>query len=200
MFMKDSREHILKTAYLLFLRKSYKAVTMKDIVEETGLSKGAFYHYFNSKEEVFEEVVNKYFMKLIDIDYDRFPHDSLCSFYNGFFKFLDDYIKQIESSGASMEQSVNFYFLIFEALRIIPEFRKRIDELHRKELNAWKNVIRTAREKGEIKTSLNDEAVAKLFIYGNDGAGIRLILHNDLEEMKSELSSVYNGLYSLLKT
>ena len=52
-----SKEHILITAFSLFLQKSFKEVTMKEIVKETGLSKGAFYHYFESKEQLFLELL-----------------------------------------------------------------------------------------------------------------------------------------------
>jgi hypothetical protein len=41
--MKDTKEHILKTVFLLFLQKNYKAVTLKDIISVTGLSNVAFY-------------------------------------------------------------------------------------------------------------------------------------------------------------
>jgi AcrR family transcriptional regulator len=46
--MSDSRTHILETAANLFMQKSYKEVTMKEIVDKTGLSKGAFYLHFRS--------------------------------------------------------------------------------------------------------------------------------------------------------
>ncbi|OIP04989.1 MAG: hypothetical protein AUJ97_01965 [Bacteroidetes bacterium CG2_30_32_10] len=59
--MNDAREHILKTSLLLFLQKSYKDVTMSEIVEKTGFSKGAFYHYFTSKEELFKEIASNFF-------------------------------------------------------------------------------------------------------------------------------------------
>ena len=50
---KDNRHHILATAFKLFFQKGYKEVTMSELVKESGLSKGAFYHYFNSKEELY---------------------------------------------------------------------------------------------------------------------------------------------------
>lgn len=55
--MADLKEHILETAQKLFLQKGFKGVTMNELVEAAGLTKGAFYHYFKSKEQVFEEVV-----------------------------------------------------------------------------------------------------------------------------------------------
>ncbi len=51
--MNQTKEFILKTAFSLFLQKNYKAVTLKEIVDKTGLSKGAFYHYYTSKEKLF---------------------------------------------------------------------------------------------------------------------------------------------------
>ena len=54
--MNESKEHIITVASKLFLQKNFKEVTMKEIVDKTGLSKGAFYHYFESKEQLFLEV------------------------------------------------------------------------------------------------------------------------------------------------
>jgi AcrR family transcriptional regulator len=42
----------------LFLAKGYEETTIDDILEKTGLSKGGFYHYFTSKEDVLSESIN----------------------------------------------------------------------------------------------------------------------------------------------
>jgi len=47
--MSDTKTHILMVSLKLFLQKNFKEVTMKEIVKETGLSKGAFYHYFDQE-------------------------------------------------------------------------------------------------------------------------------------------------------
>ena len=87
--MKDTKEHILETVFILFLQKSFKAVTMQEIVKQTGISKGAFYHYFTSKEQVFEEIVNQYFMRLVDMGFDQFSTDSLQAFYTDLLHVFD---------------------------------------------------------------------------------------------------------------
>src|ERR1039457_5565225 len=78
--MKDTKQHILQIAFTLFLQKSFKEVTMNEIVAATKLSKGAFYHYFTSKEQLFEEVINRFYLQLANIDYSQFSHKSLKSF------------------------------------------------------------------------------------------------------------------------
>jgi TetR/AcrR family transcriptional repressor of nem operon len=40
--MSGAKDHILLTSLKLFLQKSFKEVTMKEIVNKTGLSKGVF--------------------------------------------------------------------------------------------------------------------------------------------------------------
>ena len=82
--MKESKEHILKVAFYLFLQKGFKEVTMKEIVEKTGLSKGAFYHYFKSKEQLFFEV-NDYFLTILaEVHYKQFSQSSLRQFYKDY--------------------------------------------------------------------------------------------------------------------
>ena len=77
--MSETKEHILKVSFLLFLQKNFKDVTMNEIVEKTGMSKGAFYHYFKSKEELFEDIINEYYLNEWVIDYDKLNKDSSSS-------------------------------------------------------------------------------------------------------------------------
>lgn len=51
---------ILETASRLFVEKGYERTSVQDIVNELGgLSKGAIYHHFKSKEEMLVAVTNK---------------------------------------------------------------------------------------------------------------------------------------------
>lgn len=53
-----TREKILDVASQLFLTKGYEKTTIKNIIDGLeGLTKGAIYHYFDSKEDIFNEVV-----------------------------------------------------------------------------------------------------------------------------------------------
>jgi hypothetical protein len=67
------------------------------------------------------------------------------------------------------------------------------------ELRSWENIVRIAREKGEIRSEMTDAQVAQFFIYTNDGVGVRLILTNNMSHMKDALSSLYDGFYKQLK-
>ncbi len=55
-------EKILDVAHRLFLEKGYDNTTIQDIVDNLdGLSKGAVYHHFKSKEEIMDAVSDRMF-------------------------------------------------------------------------------------------------------------------------------------------
>lgn len=53
----NRREEILKIARNFFLTKDYEKTTMIDIMDALGIAKGTIYHYFKSKEALFEAVI-----------------------------------------------------------------------------------------------------------------------------------------------
>jgi len=195
--MNESREHILKVAFKLFLQKNFKEVTMREIVEKTGLSKGAFYHYFESKEQLFLEIMNHYFSNVMNADFSKYSHESLWQFCAD---YLDDLLQKMDAAtDENKDLNVNFYFLIFDALKMLPDFKERIFEQQEQELKSWKKIIKIARKKGEIKSEMSDEQIAKFFIYSNDGVGIRLMTDGSITKMRKELRSLWTGFYAQLK-
>ncbi len=55
-------EKILEVSQRLFLTKGYDNTTIQDIVDELGgLTRGAIYHHFKSKEEIMDALTNKMF-------------------------------------------------------------------------------------------------------------------------------------------
>ena len=55
-----TQERIIKAATELFTRQGYDKTSMQDIIDATGgLSKGAVYHHFQSKEDLFDAVSDR---------------------------------------------------------------------------------------------------------------------------------------------
>lgn len=46
----DTREKLIRTAEKLMLRDGYSAMRVDEVIAKAGLSKGSFYHFFDSKE------------------------------------------------------------------------------------------------------------------------------------------------------
>ncbi|MEX3011788.1 TetR/AcrR family transcriptional regulator [Hoeflea sp. TYP-13] len=52
-------DEVLDAALKMFARNGFAATKVEDIASEAGLSKGAIYRYFSSKEDIFESLVNR---------------------------------------------------------------------------------------------------------------------------------------------
>jgi AcrR family transcriptional regulator len=63
--MSSARERLLESAKILFSQKGYYATSVEDIVESAGFSKGAFYFYFKSKEELFKSLVEEMHLNIV---------------------------------------------------------------------------------------------------------------------------------------
>lgn len=57
---------IRRTAQSLFVQKGFKEVTMKDICDETGLSRGGLYRHYDSTNQIFSDIVNEIMSSLED--------------------------------------------------------------------------------------------------------------------------------------
>jgi TetR/AcrR family transcriptional regulator, transcriptional repressor for nem operon len=199
--MRETKEHILRVSFGLFLQKSYKEVTMKEIVEKTGVSKGAFYHYFSSKEEIFLEIIHFAFDALLYVDFSKFDSRSLYAFYH-------DYIAYMGRTYASFQNQLdedssfdlNYYSLIFDAIRLFPEFKEKMLESTGTELAAWVNIIRAAKTGGEIKSSMDDEKIASIFMHINSGVGMNGIMTGKSENTTADLLALWDSLYSQIRT
>lgn len=65
--MGDTKEKILLTALQLFARDGYEAVSVRNIAEELGITKGALYRHYKDKRDIFDSIVDR----MIQIDAQR---------------------------------------------------------------------------------------------------------------------------------
>ena len=200
--MKDSKEHILATAFKLFIAKTFKEVTMNEIVQATGLSKGAFYYYFKSKEQLFLEVIQDYLLANLIVDYDQFNQLSLHGFYTDCLNFIG------KRSSSEITQAIadndgtssNLYTLLFEAIKFFPELKPKFAEYDAYKLKAWLKIIEQAKQTGEIQTNMSDESIAKMFLSSVESTGIRIALGlGDPNHKKERLSLLWDSFYHQLK-
>jgi AcrR family transcriptional regulator len=58
---KIRKKEIMDAAGKLFMMKGYDETSVNMIVEEAGIAKGTFYHYFKTKEEILGAILEEYF-------------------------------------------------------------------------------------------------------------------------------------------
>lgn len=55
-------KELLSASRELFFQKGYQNVSIKDIIDKVGVAKGTFYHYFDSKEDLLNQLVEQFSM------------------------------------------------------------------------------------------------------------------------------------------
>ena len=63
----DTKERILETALELFAQSGYLGTSMSDIAKELGITKGALYKHYSSKQEILDSIVER----MNKMDYER---------------------------------------------------------------------------------------------------------------------------------
>jgi AcrR family transcriptional regulator len=71
--MNDRKRHVLEKAHQLFIEKGFQATSIQDILDYSGISKGTFYNYFSSKNQLLMDIFKTAFRKM-EIDRNGLLH------------------------------------------------------------------------------------------------------------------------------
>ncbi len=122
----ERQKQIKKTAIKLITQNGYKNTSIKNIVDEMNYSVGGFYNCYESKEDLFKEILqdaNQYKYQQIDSFREKVKHlDKKAILVEGLLDKLliyNDYKKLFCSLVREMEDNQNlqdFYFANLEAL------------------------------------------------------------------------------------
>ncbi len=133
------RERIIETAWKLFHEKGFSETTINDIIRESEISKGTFYYYFRSKDNLLDTlsvILDSEYEKLAaELPDDMNSFDKLIRINYAVHTFINDnidyrllaylYSSQItkDSAATSLLDRNRFYFRFLE--QIIEEGRRR---------------------------------------------------------------------------
>src|SRR3972149_148724 len=86
----STKEQLLQTAMELMLAKGFTAVTVDEICEKTGVTKGGFFHYFESKEDLGKAVLEYYWQSQVQM-VQEMPFHSIKDPLKRLHGFLDSF-------------------------------------------------------------------------------------------------------------
>lgn len=154
-----TREFIKQAAYPLFVERGFKEVTMKDICETTGLSRGGLYRHFGSTAELFEEIWRG-LVSNTEEDLEQRMREG-----HSARKMLRDILevrkREMEEKDKSLTLSVCEYSHAVSSEMFI--------ELNEKSKIMWGKMIRYGMERGEF-AQVDVDAVVDMILYSYQGA------------------------------
>lgn len=95
MTAEERRARIFEEAVEAFANKGYQATTVREISSAAGITQPVFYDHFQSKQELFEEILNAGKSKLFEttnrtIQGGGTPYERLKNSFDQFFKFVEE--------------------------------------------------------------------------------------------------------------
>ena len=194
--MDNTKEFIIDEAFKLFLNHSYEAVSISDISQAIGLTKGALYHHLKNKEELFVSVIDKY-IHIVGFDADL---DSI-----SLEDFIQLSIKQTEKIFRSLFQHsmtfspINYISLIADAFRHYPGYADNQGNFINGEIEKTILVLKNAIERGEIRNDIDPTLVANNFFAINMGLAGNVVRNISIEDAIELLKKQTFEFYKLLK-
>lgn len=154
-YPEETVQKILDASLKLFLEKGYEETTVLDIIGQMGgLTRGAFYHHFKSKEEVFDTLCEKLF-------YDNNPFERAKS-----HKELNG-LEKLKFVLKTSFDNTDYHKLTVYGIKLLeksPAFLKKLVESNNQELAPmYQELIEEGMEDGSIKTE-HPQLLSQLFV------------------------------------
>lgn len=149
---KEQRSlQILEAAKRVFVEKGYGAVTLKDIVEETGMSRGWIYLYFQSKDEIFKALLDHQ-----DAQHERYLEELVVSSPSLWEVVMTLYSRQLEdllhSPNGGFMAAFYEYFLIGWRDE---KRRELLTKRYEKGINQFADLLHLGVERGEFSPEMD---------------------------------------------
>lgn len=194
--MNDTKEYIIDEAYKLFLGHSYEAVSISDISQAIGFTKGALYHHFKNKEELFKSVIDKYvhFEGLVaDVNSITLAEcNRLC------LENTNRILRRMFGEQPKF-MAISYLTLVADAFRHYPQFGEQTNAFFETETAKTKIVLDNAIKNGEIRSDINTAVLATNYMSTTIGLAGTLLHNKTIDEVIESLEQQLNELYKLLK-
>ena len=151
----DTKQCILNSALKVFSENNYHAASMAMIAEEAGVSKGTLYWHFDSKEELFREIV------LSGLDYfnEKFSNvaEEEITAEKKIYKIINFGVTTLIENSQMADILRNNVQLVSE------DFQKRIEKKHRESVEIFIKIIEQGIKEQKFK-KLNPRNTAVMML------------------------------------
>ena len=188
--MTESLRHILTTTEQLIFEKGCKETTLQDIIKNSGLSKGAIYHYVRSKDELFGlilqvkmEEINEKFHQAKDKQHAELEAP-LSAIASNFTYLMDE------------KDVTNQIFIYLLGRKDNPIISKKLSEVHEHTNELSVSWIEAGQKAGVIPDSLHVEKTVSMFI--TFAYGLRVMSMMNKKETTITMEDYYDFMSNML--
>jgi len=155
---KETKKRILDASLDLFSKFGYEGTGIADICKEANISKGAFYHHFNSKQTVFLTLLNNW---LNELDFSmQEARGSDYSVPEDLVNMAGIIKKVFEAAGGRFSMFLEFWIQSNRK----PEIWETTVSPYRRYQEMFSSIIKKGIEEKSIAEEINPDSVAKVII------------------------------------
>ncbi|CZF79539.1 HTH-type transcriptional repressor NemR [Grimontia celer] len=182
---QSTRQHILDVGYQLIVEKGFSNVGLAQLLNHAGVPKGSFYHYFKSKEQFGEALIEEYFSQYQAKLDAHFSNPAL----NGFEKLMGYWMKWIEvNDGMCGSQRCLVVKLSAEVSDLSESMRISLLNGANRIVTVLADCVQIGIDDGSIQVSNAEKAASQLYQLWI-GASLMSKLNQNVEPMKQALES-----------
>jgi AcrR family transcriptional regulator len=175
-----SREEFLTAALAVFARKGFHNSSVDEIVAKAGRSKGGFYHHFQSKDQLYLELVDQ----MLEASTAKLVQGMQAG--DSVRNILMSLVASFEPVMTNAERMRAMTDFQFQALRS-PEIAAIMKHIHKKLLGALAGLFRSAVERGELRGEFDAETVADLMLSSGRGIVINSLISDEATRIPERL-------------
>lgn len=161
-----TKENIIIAALRLFLLRGYKYVSLVDVANEVGITKGGIYHYFAGKEDLLHAAMH-YLLDRFEAKYSEVFSDA-----RSFRETLQAIIVERELDKFAYhllnidkaDYLINLAIFALEIMKNFPEIHQRVHRSHEHLYHVLEDKVQQAMDEGEIRQDLDSGAVALIIL------------------------------------
>lgn len=190
---RNARERILEQSFLLFLAHGFEATSMSEIVRATGMSKGAVYHHFASKDELFTAAIDRYFVDLmgsgVPVEHEVHGFDEAV---RAAAATMTDSLAEVSSLGADLAAYYRFLFYAIE------RHRPEVQVVLAARVNVLSQAAKRDSRQGARPNGVAPDVLAKLAITTIEGAALLAAVEGP-ERLTDLVNEAVDGFLALVR-
>jgi AcrR family transcriptional regulator len=152
----NTKELILEKTLKLILEKGTIDISISEIRNCTGLTTGGIYYHFSDKNDIFEEILQKYMVDYIKIDFDKIllEGSSKDRIHDTLFYILYHYINGVEIE--SINEKINYNSVIL-LLTSVGYAHERVNQIISQTGNDVKMFLTDLVEEGKRQNEIRQD-------------------------------------------
>ncbi len=180
-YKETAKQRIIEAGARVFIERGYYRTTMENVAEALGVSKGAIYQYFKSKQQLFFEVIEF----ILEAQKDEVMSKILSD--NPMYVASEEFFEM--KIGRALQTRSFGLDLFFEAARN-EELRNRMSEIYDRSYREFASHVERLKNQGTIKKDANVGIVWRGLVALRDGLISSVFFGADASDAKKTWEKV----------